>query len=282
MLLILPNITQKDITPGFEQLWLSIQNTLSSHKINIPIYFTVENEQKLQLHNELSLEREERQKYGESYNIFTKTTTYFQVNAADPQIEDTLELSVLYGVLKTNEEIRNSDKNLILITASYDYLSIAPGMGGGINTASGVLAVYDLSKLFAQLLDDSRLKDSASYDLMFILTPGSFLNYEPSAQFIESLNPKIKEKIKFILCLDSIAYNNTLTMHMGNINPMDKDFAKESMIQLKKVSNMFDRTFTLTKKSTPSSFHEWEHLRYSDSGFFSGTLTSSNITEFER
>lgn len=199
VLLMLPNIAQRDISADLEKLWISIQETLSSHKINIPIFFTVENEQKLQLYKELEDYRVKNAN-GELDTFFlTKYTPYFEVQAADPKLMDNLELSVLYGVLKTDEEIRTSDKPLVLVTASYDYVSVAPSIGTGVNSASGVMAILDLSKFFTQIFDDSKLKLSAEYDFMFILTPGSFIDYEPSSQFIESLNQKIQDKIKFVL-----------------------------------------------------------------------------------
>ena len=199
VLLMLPSISQKDIEPELQQLWISIQETISSNKINIPIYFTIENEEKLKLYHELEEHREKSEK-GELDTFFlTRKTPYFEVKAVDPKQIDSVELTVLYAVLKTDEEIRSSDKPVIVISASYDYMTIAPSIGKGVNSASGLMAILDLSKFFNQLYDDSKLKLTSEYDFMFVLTAGSYLEYEPSGQFIESINKKIQDRIKFIL-----------------------------------------------------------------------------------
>ena len=282
VLLMLPNIPQKDLSEDLESLWNSIQETLTAHKINIPIFFTVEDEDKLQLYKELEQFRIAGENGDLDTFFLTRKTPYFEVKAADPKLVDQLELTVLYGVLTPDEEVRSSDKPLVLITAPYDYVSSVPSIGNGVNTASGVMAIMDLSRFFSQLLEDSKLKLSAEYDFMFILTPGSFLDYEPSGQFIESLNPRIKEKIKFILSLDSIAYENDITVHMGNVNSKEAQFAKNIMINFKNAASLYDREFKLAKKPQPGKFYEWEHIRYSEKGFFAATMTTSKRDEFER
>jgi hypothetical protein len=282
VLLMLPNVPQKDISVELEKLWITVQDTLSTHKINIPIYFTVETEESMQLYNELEQFRIDSENGNVDNFFLTRQIPYFEVKAADPKLVESLELTVLYGVLKTDEEVRNSDKPLVLITASYDYMTIAPSIGNGVNTASGVLAILDLSRFFSQLLEDSKLKMSAEYDFMFILTPGSFMDYEPSGQFIESLNQRIQDKVKFVLSLDSIAYDNDLTIHMGNVNQKESQFAKNIMVQLKKASSLYGKEFKLVKKPQPEVFYEWEHIRYSEKGFFAATMTSSNLNQIER
>jgi hypothetical protein len=61
-------------------------------------------------------------------------------------------------------------------------------MSKGVNHASGMMAINDLARIFRSLNDDSALKDSAKFDLMFILTPGSGLDYEITGNFLTSLN----------------------------------------------------------------------------------------------
>lgn len=213
--------------------------------------------------------------------ILTKTSPTFEVKSNDPALIDSLELSVLYGVFKTDEEIRSSDKPLILVTASYDFLSIAPTMGKGINAASGIMAVYDLSRIFSQLLEDPKLRDNSEYDFMFVLTPGSFMNYELSGQFIESLNDKIKEKVKFVLSLDSLAYSNDLSLYFGSINTKESKRAKDILVVMREAAAKFGKNVKFVKKPSPGNFHEWEHLRYSEKGFFAGTLTSHKAETFD-
>ena len=193
-----------------------------------------------------------------------------------------MELPVLYGTFKSDEEIRSSNKQLILITASSDFLSIVPGMSKGINSASGMMAVYDLAKYFSQFLDDPKLKDSYEYDLMFALTPGSWMNYELSGQFFDSLNEKIKERVSLILWLDSLAYADELTFYFGNMNSKESKFAKDFLLLMRDTSSKFNRNIKFSKKPTSGNFYEWEHIRYSEKGTaFAGTLTSYKNVTFE-
>lgn len=198
LLMILPQTAQKDLSDKVTDTWNKIQDALATHRLNIPIYFTFEDEDKLNLYEDLK-SKVGKAASSEGSNPLFKKTLHFDVKGADPVLIHSLELPVVFGVLKTDEEIRGSSKPLILVTASYDFLSVVPGMGKGINAASGMMGVFDLSRLYAQLLEDPKLRDSAEYDFMFVLTPGSFINHELSGQFVESLNYKLREKIKFVL-----------------------------------------------------------------------------------
>lgn len=49
---------------------------------------------------------------------------------------------------------------------------------------------------------DLNLKERTQYDVMFLLTPGSFFDYEITNQFIQTMNQGALERIKFVMCLD--------------------------------------------------------------------------------
>lgn len=69
---------------------------------------------------------------------------------------------------------------------------------------------------------------------------------------------------------------------MGSVNQKDSVFAKNLMVQFKKSANMYEKEFKLVKKHAPGQFYEWEHIRYSEKGFFSATMTSIEKQEFNR
>lgn len=282
LLLILPNVAQKDLTSKVEKVWNQLQEVLATHKLNIPIYFTFEDFEKSKMYDDLKNEHKKKLDGTADGNIFTRKLLTLEVKAADPVLTPSLELPVLYGTFKSDEEIRNTNKPLILITASSDFLTIAPGMSRGINSASGMMAVYDISRYFSQLLEDPKLKESAEFDFMFALTPGSWMNYELSGQFIESLNDKIKERISFIISLDSLAYADDMTFYFGNMNSKESKFAKEVLQLMRESSSKFNKNIKFNKKPSPGNFYEWEHLRFSEKGIsFAGTLTSYKNVTFE-
>lgn len=208
ILMLLPNVTQGKLDDKIRKVWAEIQEALSSHKLNIPIYFTFEDEKKLEVYENLKKDMESqlgpKQSLMESIPFLSSsqkfpTSTTFELKTSNSNFVPSLELSVLYGILASDEEFRKSGLPIILISASYDFLSIAPGMGRGMNAASGMMGIFELSRIFSHIIEDEKLKDSAKFEMMFVLTPGSFMEYEPSGQFLESMNPKLKERIKFIL-----------------------------------------------------------------------------------
>ena len=59
--------------------------------------------------------------------------------------------------MRKNENLYG--REIIMVTASYDTLSIAPMMSQGVNAASGMMAVNDLGRMFESLFN-SHLKNS--------------------------------------------------------------------------------------------------------------------------
>lgn len=80
--------------------------------------------------------------------------------------------------------------------------------------------------------------------------------------------------------MDSIAYSNDLTLHFGQVTPKESKFAKETLVSLRESAKKFNKNIKFNKKQDPGSFYEWEHLRYSEKSFFSGTLTSHKADTF--
>ena len=189
---------------------------------------------------------------------------------------EALEMNVYYGMFQSEEEFRQSDKELIVISASYDTFSVAPHMTEGINSLSGYLAVTDLARMFQPLNDDSSLKETAKYDLLFVLTPGSGADYLPTQKFLDALNAKILDRIKLVICLDQIGHHGPLTVFTGNtIDESQKEFAKHIVKALDKSAvSSLSESLNFKRKVVPSSFYEWEHIRYSEKSIFALTITS--------
>lgn len=71
-------------------------------------------------------------------------------------------------------------------------------------------------------------------------------------------------------------------MNMGSISLKQKDYAKSLMISFQKSAKMYGKEMKLVKKPSPNMFYEWEHIRYSEKGFFSATMTSLGDTDLQR
>lgn len=154
-------------------------------------------------------------------------------------------------------------------------------MGKGLNAASGLMAINDIARTFGTLFDDAGLKNSAKYDLMFILTPGAGVNYEATNTFLDALSAKISERIQFVLCLDHLANDAPLTLHVGSTSGEEQEsFAKSTLKLMKQVASLTNTQISFAKKFTSGNFYEFEHLRYSEHGLVAATLTSLTQKKF--
>ena len=77
-----------------------------------------------------------------------------------------------------------------------------------------------------------------SYNLMFLFTSGSHLDYEGYRQWIIHSTPELFDAIRFVLCLDELTYiwrlvgwlinrsSNELTLHVSRGSNNDKELAR--------------------------------------------------------
>lgn len=94
------------------------------------------------------------------------------------------------------------------------------------SNGSGSIALLELSRIFSKLANSMEGSFSPSYDILFVLTPTGALNYEATTFFVDTLKESIKERIKFSLCLDSLAsINNGISVFTGMGEQDDNSFA---------------------------------------------------------
>lgn len=72
---------------------------------------------------------------------------------------------------------------------------MAPSIESGVNQASGMMALLEVARTFTRLSKDISFADHAKYDLMFVLTPGSAMDYELTWEFMDKLPEKIRERV---------------------------------------------------------------------------------------
>jgi len=88
------------------------------------------------------------------------------------------------------------------------------------------------------------------------------------------MNQAVSEKIKLVICLDSLSYANDLTVHVGNVKHEHEEFVKNTLKTLKTAGGLYGKPVNFNKKFLPTSFYEWEHLRYSENNIAAFTITS--------
>lgn len=232
-LIILPK--SDDITEPIRQLLLEIQKFLSEQTLYIPIYFTTDSKEVNSIYNELEeISRDEHpENYSNdkenSYGIYgyfklENNLLQFTLNASDSKKNDALNFENIYGYLEGNSAggITNP---LIAIVTNYDDLSAIPDYPSGINTnASGVIAMMEIIRILSKYYEN--YESFVHYDLLFLLTSGGALNYQGSQNYINSLDSTIIENIHFVLCLDSLALDETeLFFHLSRYPKPDDEVA---------------------------------------------------------
>eukprot|EP00349_Pseudokeronopsis_sp_Brazil_P002167 CAMPEP_0202964560 /NCGR_PEP_ID=MMETSP1396-20130829/8636_1 /ASSEMBLY_ACC=CAM_ASM_000872 /TAXON_ID= /ORGANISM="Pseudokeronopsis sp., Strain Brazil" /LENGTH=140 /DNA_ID=CAMNT_0049686747 /DNA_START=563 /DNA_END=985 /DNA_ORIENTATION=+ len=119
-----------------------------------------------------------------------------------------INVNVLYAIHSfAGQGPSSADTNpLIAISASYDSFAISPELSTSIeNGGSGLIGLLELSRIFSQITNELTELANFGYDLMFILTPTSSLNYEATGKFVEHMQSNIKERIKLVICLDALS-----------------------------------------------------------------------------
>ena len=93
------------------------------------------------------------------------------------------------------------------MSTSYDSIAIAPQLSKGISQLSGMFAMKEISKAIQELNNapDLGMAEKQRYDIMFVLTPGSPYDYEVTNNFVQTMNQVVAERIKLVICLDSLS-----------------------------------------------------------------------------
>lgn len=115
---------------------------------------------------------------------------------------------------------------------------------------------------------------------MFVLTPGSTNDYEITSQFIQTMNQVVAEKIKLVICLDSLSHAGNLTIHVGSVKSDQEEYAKSILKTLKHSAALNNKHLNFQKKFTKGNFYEWEHIRYSENNIAAITITSDPKKSF--
>jgi len=206
------------------------------------------------------------------------------LNGNEPKPEENVKVDVFYGLLNFREkkgeqsQVQISEQNpVIVVSASYDALSISPELSYAMSSSgTGVIALLQLSKIFSQVV--SELTPTAfKFDLLFVLSPSSSLNYDATSKFIDNLQGNIKERIRLVLCLDGLAADkpsDQLYLHKGGLANNDA-IANKFIQEFKKACGKRKVKADVIETSTQVGFIQHEHQIYSEKGLPAITLSTS-------
>ena len=140
--------------------------------------------------------------------------------------------SVLEGF---KEGVPVASNPTILITSTYDAFSISPSLSFGMeDSAVPTVATLEILRLFKRLYTNQ--KTVGVYNLMFLFSSGSHLDYEGYRQWMIHSSPELFDNIKFVLCIDELTYgqqatlidrtSSELTLHVSRGSNNDSELAR--------------------------------------------------------
>jgi hypothetical protein len=111
------------MSEGIRKLWSQTQDTLSSNPFRIPIFFSIESTENLELYNKLKEVAVSNRANLEKRWVPGKYQ--FVISSTDPVKLDSVELQTFFGLIIEGDS-QNSDNPIIIVSTSYDSFSIAP------------------------------------------------------------------------------------------------------------------------------------------------------------
>jgi len=281
--LILPtNIAS--LTGQCREAILELEQELLSSEIDVPVYFTEETPELLDLYT--SLESEGEGESGQQWSAMSAllqsiSTSGYQlvVSAGVPQPLKDQSLVSMSGQL-TGTDSETSAAPTIAVVAHYDAGGAAPSLAfGGDSNASGVSLLLELSRLFSMSYSSTR--SHPNHNLVFLLSAGGKLNYAGTKRWLEEhldmdTTSDVLANVDFVLCLDSLG-KSPLRLHVSK-PPKEGSAGDKFYKHLVQVSE------TLSEKADVDLVHKkinladeklaWEHERFSIRRLPAFTLSS--------
>eukprot|EP01116_Phalansterium_solitarium_P008752 TRINITY_DN22717_c0_g1_i1.p1 TRINITY_DN22717_c0_g1~~TRINITY_DN22717_c0_g1_i1.p1 ORF type:complete len:559 (-),score=186.63 TRINITY_DN22717_c0_g1_i1:86-1705(-) len=163
----------------------------------------------------------------------------------------------------------------VAVVAYYDAFSVVPQLAfGADSSASGVVAVLELARIFARLYESQR--NRSPYHLVFLLTGAGAFNFEGTKQFIaRPSSAQLLESLEFVLCLESIGSGNQLYFHSPKVPRTGELFGK-IFESFKQTAQQFEvpLEFVHKKINISNPTFDWQHELFSRKLISAATVTS--------
>jgi hypothetical protein len=176
----------------------------------------------------------------------------------------------------------------IAIVAHYDSYSSVPNLSVGADgSASGVVALLEITRLFSKLYKDP--KTHPKYNLLFLLAGGGKFNFQGTKKWIdeniESSEISLLSEVEYVLCIDAIGQGEGLKLHVSRL-PKEGTQGYQLFKDLEQAAgHMFpDHGFELVHKKVnlADDILPWEHERFSLRRLPAGTLSHKASTPTTR
>jgi Zn-dependent M28 family amino/carboxypeptidase len=92
------------------------------------------------------------------------------------------------------------------------------------SNGSGVITLLELVRILSKFYEN--YESVIKYDLLFVLTSGGNLNFQGTQHFIDNLDATIQDNLQYVLCLDSLAGDEELYLHVSRYPKEPEENAK--------------------------------------------------------
>ena len=261
---ILIILTQIGITEEFKQLIEEFNN----HRYNFPIYFAYETSELLSLYEDMK-------------SLSPKLLSEYDAVQIGLSIDDENEKQSLILTNYISTVLKDDSETLpiIAVVSHYDSFGIAPEFSYSVNHAgSGFITVLEMSRRVKKMLED--MKSITNHEIMFILTSGSYPNFDGTNELFRKLDEQVIKRIKYVLCIESIGNSNSLYLHT---NPKLESPEQKSLLHtLNEVAKMAGISIEVVNEINPTEANQWEYEVFAKKEIYSATLTQYQTSKREQ
>ncbi|XP_054707763.1 BOS complex subunit ncln-like [Uloborus diversus] len=250
---------------------MELEKHMLEDDVTIPIYFTYETEEILDMYYSMEqtspLQQKTRSAAEEIPSSITSSGYQLVVSGPQPKAQADTQIVSIQGKLcgfGVEEQLPT-----VAIVAHYDAYGIAPGLSyGSDSNGSGVAALLELARLLSRLYTNSRTHPR--FNLLFLLSGGGKFNYQGTKKWIEdnidSSDGSLLPDALYTLCLDSIGDEDNLYLHVSKPPKEGSSgdiFYKE--LQWAAAQSDMDVNISLIHKriNLADELLSWEHERFS-------------------
>lgn len=254
-----------------QQVIMELEKHMLEDDVTIPIYFTYENQEILDIYYSMEqtspFQQKPRSAAEEIPSSITSSGYQLVVSGPAPKAQTDTQIVSIQGKLcgfGVEEQLPT-----VAIVAHYDAYGIAPALSYGTDSnGSGVAALLELARLLSRLYTNSRTHPR--FNLLFLLSGGGKFNYHGTKKWIEdnidSSDGSLLPEALYTLCLDSVGDDDNLYLHVSKPpkegSPGDT-FYKELQYAASQSSEQVNVSLVHKKINLADELLSWEHERFS-------------------
>lgn len=265
--------------------WVALESELFKLEIPIPVYFSHEDKDLLELYEILTTTAEKEKDSSVASLIFAALGDYGYQVITEGEVETKpikeTPITTMIGTL-LGQGVRHKLPTVALL-AHYDAMGLSPSLSYGVDSnASGAAAIIELARLFSRLYNNPNHRPK--YNLVFILSGGGKFNFFGTKAFleeqVESSDSTLLSSADYTLCLDTLATAGSSNLFLHFSKPPKEGSKAHGLIQAlnQSVELIFPEVqFQLIHKKVRLSedLLAWEHERFSLKRLPAATISSS-------